>query len=312
MSGFLGGGIMGRGAGNDMRVTPYTGNGGTKSVTTGQDLSTGGLVLLKAFSGAGNCGVYDQARGGSLELRTNSATSEISTTNGVTAYGSSGFTLGALADFNTDTAAYRAFTWLEKALSLDIVKYEGNGANRTISHNLGVAPSMIWVKSSENGWDWVVYHAARGATRRLLLNSTAAEAVSSGAWNNTEPTSSVFSIGTDLNVNQSGMDYVAYLFAAKTGDAAFGSYVGTGTDDGVTLNLGFKPKAWLIRDTALNIWAFYWIEGGDQYRFGLDSSGAITNRGTADFELLGIQLKIASFTAEINAYAHTYIYAAWR
>jgi hypothetical protein len=110
----------------------------------------------------------------------------------------------------------------------DIVCYDGSGSNRTINHNLGVVPEMMWVKSRSNsGLGWMTYHSGTGATHYLMINSTGAAVDLDVIWNDTAPTSSVFSIGTGGSVNDSGKTYIAYLFATVAGVSKVGSYTGT-------------------------------------------------------------------------------------
>ena len=154
-----------------------------------------------------------------------------------------------------------------------IVTYTGNGTGgATVGHGLGAVPSMIIVKSRDQGTtgytgNWYVYHAsntAAPATDYLLLNTTAATADLNTVWNDTAPTSSVFSIGTLGGVNDSGDAFVAYCFAEIAGYSAFGSYTGNGSTDGPFVFCGFRPRyvlikgitnagaSWNIRDTARN------------------------------------------------------------
>jgi len=102
---------------------------------------------------------------------------------------------------------------------------------------------MIIVKGTNlSAWDWAVYHASLGNTKTISLNTTAAATTSSAFWNNTSPTSTVFSIGTNSAVNANTYTYVAYCFSAVAGYSAFGSYVGNGSADGPFVHLGFRPK----------------------------------------------------------------------
>lgn len=125
-----------------------------------------------------------------------------------------------------------------------IVTYTGTGANATVGHGLGVVPKMIVVKDREGANDWAVYHAGVASdpqTDYLLLNSTAAVADLNTYWNDTAPTSTVFSIGTNVDVN-SVNDFVAYCFAEVPGFSKFGKYIGNASADGPFVHLGFKPK----------------------------------------------------------------------
>ena len=128
--------------------------------------------------------------------------------------------------------------------------YTGNGTGgATVGHGLGVAPSMIIEKGRSVTDDWLIYHKSIGATKGLALNNTTAEAASSGYWNDTAPTSSLFTIGNNGKVNTNGGTHVAYCFAEKAGYSKFGSYTGTGDADGTFVYTGFKPAFILQKRT---------------------------------------------------------------
>jgi hypothetical protein len=124
-----------------------------------------------------------------------------------------------------------------------IVSYTGTGSNATIGHGLGSTLSMIIQKNLTAGThSWNVYHKnLTSAVYNLNLNGTFAEFTSATTWNSTAPTSSVFSVGTDTNANESGSGHIAYCFAEKKGFSKFGSYTGNGNADGTFVYTGFKP-----------------------------------------------------------------------
>jgi len=128
-----------------------------------------------------------------------------------------------------------------------IVTYTGNAtAGATVGHGLGKKPTMIIVKNRDDGaQDWPVQHGSIGATGQMVLSSTAANNANIVYWNNTEPTSSVFSLGTANNTNQSGDSHVAYVFTDIDGFSKAGSYTGNGSSDGPFIYTGFRP-AWVI------------------------------------------------------------------
>jgi hypothetical protein len=96
---------------------------------------------------------------------------------------------------------------------------------------------------------WINYHNSIGATQYLHLNGTDAANTASTIWNDTEPTTSVFSVGTVANCNASGGTYVAYCFAEKKGFSKFGSYTGNGNADGTFIYTGFKPAFIMLKRT---------------------------------------------------------------
>ena len=160
------------------------------------------------------------------------------------------------------------YHWKRAPGYFDAVAYSGTGVNRTVSHNvLNVAPEMMWIKGRNYVENWAVYHKDVGATKYLMLNQTSAEATYTAAWNNTAPTSSVFTLGGWNAVNESGYNYIAYLFASLDGVSKVGSYTGTGQAGGnINVDCGFTSGArfvmikrtdasgsWWVADTARGI-----------------------------------------------------------
>jgi hypothetical protein len=240
----------------------YTGTGASQTITNGIDLAgKGGLVWIKGRSGATDHVLYDTANvTGGLAFGFASNTTEAATyrLGGLNAFLSSGFSIGNLARINTSAATYASWTFREQPKFFDIVTYTGNGANRTIAHNLGSVPGCIMIKRADTTAAWAVYHRSLANTQYMVLNTTAAAATGATYWNSTTPTSSVFSLGTSTDVNASGGTYVAYLFAHNAG--GFGASgtdnviscgsvtdVSTGT---VSVNLGYEPQFILYKKSA--------------------------------------------------------------
>lgn len=255
----------------------YTGNASTQTITNGIDLSgKGGLVWIKGRSGATGHRFVDTIRGATKSLDSSSASpsaAEVTESTGVTSFSSTGFSIGADTDYNTNAATYASWTFREAAKFFDVVTYTGNGANRAIAHNLGSVPGCIIVKRTDTTGDWQVYHRSLANTEYLVLNTTAAKATGATRWNSTTPTSTEFSLGTDASVNASGGTYVAYLFAHDAGgfgdsgtDSIIncGSYTGNGSATGPAITLGWEPQWLLIRRTngASNNWALVDVARG--------------------------------------------------
>ena len=238
----------------------YTGNSSTQTITNGIDLSgKGGLVWIKARSNDSSNTLYDTVRGNTKSLYSNATTAESTAPAGydLTSFNSNGFSLGPdwLYTVNYNNYTYVSWTFREQAKFFDVVTYTGNGtAGRTVSHNLGSTPGMIIIKRTNTGGvssTWSVYHRSTGNDAYLTLNSSDAVVTgNSDRWNNTNPTSTQFTVGTDASVNQNNSTYVAYLFAHNAG--GFGT---AGTDNviscgsftcpssgGVDVNLGYEPQ----------------------------------------------------------------------
>jgi len=204
----------------------YTANGSTRSIVNGIDLSgEGGLVWIKARTGNNQThNLYDTERGATKMLASDVADAETTITDTLTAFNSNGFTLGVDVQgwgVNWGTLTETSWTFRKAPGFFDVVKYTGNGNNRTIAHSLGSVPGLILVKRTSANENWAVYHRSLGATKGMELDESAA-AGDSGEyyWNDTEPTSSVFSVGTNNKVNGNGDSYVAYLFAGGASTAA--------------------------------------------------------------------------------------------
>jgi len=234
----------------------YTGTGAALAVVNSGTMQPDFLWLKNRSLGTGgNHVVFDSVRGGpSNELYPNTTAVEAATTGALTSLNANGFTLGNAGDlvrYNSNGNSYVGWQWKKGATpGFDIVTYTGTGANRTVSHALGVAPAMKIVKRRDNIGAWFVYHQSLGATKYMTID-TAAATTSSTAWNNTAPTSTVFTVGTDNNVNGSGGTYVSYLFSEVSGFSKFGSYTGNGSSDGPFVYCGFKPRWVMVKPTGV-------------------------------------------------------------
>jgi len=306
-----------------MDVVTYTGTGASNSIS-----SLGfspDLVWIKNRGGATSHALYDTTRGTGSQLSSDTTGDEATSSTGLTAFGSNGFTIGTSTLVNTSGTQYVAWAWDEAPQDgFDIVSYTGNGANRTIVHNLGVAPKMLIVKARTTaGADqgWPVWHASIANTTYLQLNSTSATATGADYWNSTSPTSSVFSVGTNAAVNTSADTYIAYAFAEVEGFSKFGSYTGTGTTDGAFVWCGFRPRYFIIKRTDST--GGWWTWDSARNTFNAVNSIFRANLGNAedsdstnynmDFLSNGIKVRATSFTADggMNVSGATYIFAAF-
>ena len=229
----------------------YTGNGSSQTITNGIDLAgKGGLTWIKDRSGANSHVLVDTVRGATNFLRSNSTNAQVTDAARVSAFTSSGFSVGNDTETNGSAVTYASWTFREQPKFFDIVTYTGDGINRTIAHNLGSVPGCIIVKKTSGADNWFVQHRSLGATKYIALNDADIAYTNSQLWNNTEPTSTVFTLGTNSGVNQSGGAYVAYLFAHDAG--GFGltgndNVISCGSTGGGTseITLGWEPQ-WLL------------------------------------------------------------------
>ena len=204
----------------------YTGNNSTQSFNTGIDLAgDGGLLWITSrsldFSSSSHI-LLDTVRGANKTIKSDTTAAEATLGWGQT-FTSTGFTLNNyFSETNGNSETYASWSFRKAKGFFDVVTYTGNGSNRTISHSLGSVPGMIMVKRLDSADSWVVYHrdlkhvgtdSANSGYRYVYLNTNQQYMENSSRWNNTEPTASVFSVGTDGATNADGGSYVAYVFA---------------------------------------------------------------------------------------------------
>jgi hypothetical protein len=295
----------------------YTGNGSTQTITNGVDLSNrGGLVWIKSrtnSAGTGRHSFWDTARGRDKSLIITNAAQDtgIGAGAGVTSFNTNGFSLGtAYFEINVNTDSIVSWTFREQAKFFDIVTYTGNGTTQNIAHSLGSVPDCIIVKHTDATADWQVYHRSLANTEFLLLNQ--ADVVATGTyWNNTTPTSSVFSVGTDAYVNASGGTYVAYLFAHDAG--GFGSSgidnaISCGSTNGSKVTLGYQPQ-WILYKS--RDFSEFWQVVDSQRGMPAASPAQLLKPNTSDAEMTtSNNITIASDGFTLGAVTGTVIYIA--
>lgn len=309
----------------------YTGNGSTQSIT-GVGFQPD-FVWYKGRSAAYNNRLYDVIRGVTNSLSSNLTDAE-SAISGVTAFNSDGFSLGSEVGGNNNGTTYVAWNWkangagssntagtitstvsANQTAGFSIVTYTGTGANATVGHGLGAAPGLVIVKGRNfSASGWIVWQAALSGTQYLSLESTNSVGSNATVWNSTVPTSTVFSLGTNSQLNGSGNTYVAYCFAAIPGYSAFGTYTGNGSADGTFVYTGFRPAWLLVKRTNLNgYWTLvdakrntYNVMGEWLYPNAADAG--VTNT-SFDFVSNGFKLRYTG--GDANASGSTYIYAAF-
>ena len=255
----------------------YTGNGASTRSITGLDFQPD-LVWIKDRSASTDHLFFDAVRGANKILKSVGSGPEETDNNALTSFNSNGFTLGTSTNgnpTNTNGRTYVAWCWkaggtgssntagsitstvsANPTAGFSIVTWTGNGtAGATIGHGLGVKPSFFVVKCRNlTGCNWDVYHSAYGATKHTILNGTNAVNTYSGFFNNTEPTSTLITLGSDREVNQSSATYVAYCFSEVEGYSKFGNYAGNSSTDGVFVYTGFRPAFVMCKNTQGGSW----------------------------------------------------------
>ena len=313
----------------------YTGNGSTNA-QTGVGFQPD-WVWLKGRSNTGSNKLMDAVRGSSSSLCTNN-TNAAEGADYFASFDSDGFTVATTSnDINANGQTYASWNWkangqgsansdgtitttytsASATSGFSVCQYTGTGANATVGHGMGVAPKMVIVKQTNTTRDWAVYHKysnpdGTGSQYYLHLNNSDPRASNSAFWNNTDPTSSVFHLGSNHNVNGSGGTYIAYCFADIQGYSKFGSYTGNGNADGSFIYTGFKPawlmlkktngtESWIMVDTTRGLY-------NSAYKYLLaDTTGA--EAGDLAYDILSNGFKFRGTSQ--NGSGDTFIYMAF-
>ena len=333
-----------------MDVLTWTGDGSTSTRDiTGLNFQPD-FVWIKQRSATISHTLYDVIRGvgANKSLASNNTDSE-SGTNADSVYGylsslnSNGISVvrgsdGTISYTNLNNGTYVGWQWkangsgssntqgsitstvsANTSAGFSIVTYTGTGANATVGHGLGVAPKMVIVKQrGSSGTAWYCYHSSLpSASYAIYLNLTnAQDGPITAFWNNTAPTSSVFTVGTSSGVNGSSGTYVAYCFAQIAGYSAFGSYTGNGSTDGTFVYTGFRPKFVLIkRSSGVDSWT---IQDTSRSTYNLMQAQLLPNTSDAEDTTANNQLdtlsngfKLRSTNTRTNQSSETYIYMAF-
>jgi hypothetical protein len=304
----------------------YDGTGSAQTITNGIDLDgEGGLVWIKNRENQfQDHSLFDTTRSPSYVLYSNTTHASSLSASRFSSFNTNGFTVGTDTSTNESGKDIVSWTFRKASKFFDVVTYTGDGtAGRTISHNLGTTVGSIFIKRTDASSGWRVFHRSEGGTKYAMLQSTNAFASASTVWNNTNPTDSVFTVGSDTDTNGSGGSFVAYLFAHNDGDGEFGpdadqdvikcgSYTGNGSTQDI--NLGFEPQ-WIMIKSSSTTGAWYiWdnmrgvVTGGNDWYLRANESSDESDANNIKFNSTGFSLE----NATVNANAENYIYIAIR
>jgi len=299
-------------------------------------------VWIKKRSSSGNHQMFDSSRGITTKiLYPHLSNAEATVSNRVQSVNSDGYVLGP-EDSNSDGETYVGWSWkcnggatetpvaesgdnpanvrqTNTDAGFSIITYTGTGDAGTIAHGLGAVPHFIIAKqrTSVGGVaEWVVYHKSIGETHYLKMSTTAAKIDSSGLWEDTAPTSSVFTVHSSHQINADGGTFVAYVFTEKQGYSKFGGYTGNGDADGTFVYTGFKP-AWLMvkRTDSTSEWSIYdtarkTFNVGD-LRLNAETNDAEDTHAVNYHDILSNGFKMRNTDAARNGSGNDYIYAAF-
>lgn len=294
------------------------------------------FVWIKARTAADNHGLFDSVRGANNRLISNLTNADVTLTDTLMSFNSNGFTLGVDAGgrVNASTETYVAWQWKANGAAVSntagsitsqvsagvsqgfsVVTYTGTQTAATVGHGLGVAPKMIIVKARSNGtFNWTTWHGTFTGNGYIYIDGTNAVGSSSGPWNGTLPTSSVFSLGADLGTNRSADTYVAYCFSEVAGYSKFGSYTGNGSADGPFVFTGFRPRWVLVKATGGAYHWWIWDTARNTYNAMNDAlvpDLSVAEQSPLPIDCLANGFKLRTSNGEMNNSGTTYIFAAF-
>tara|TARA_R100000329_G_scaffold40338_1_gene37733 strand:+ start:1764 stop:3476 length:1713 start_codon:yes stop_codon:yes gene_type:complete len=320
-------------------VVTYTGTGSAVTIS-GLGFQPD-FIWAKTRSTGSRHYLVDSSRGFTKYLHSEGTYTEGTSSTGVTSANSDGFVIGGSLDYvNYSGRTYVAWCWranggttasnsdgsvtstvqVNTKSKFSVVQWNGTGsAGATVGHGLNAVPKWIIVKNRDTAKNWACYHVGdnNNGTKALLLNTGGVDV--SNYWNSTQPTSSVFSLGGETEVNQSSNSIVAYCWADVDGMQRFSSYVGTGSSEPKFIYTGFRPRmiftmrtdsasGFRVRDTERSPnnpttrilwWTFenqeYNSDGSGGYNFDIVKNGFVIRTSSSDF----------------NANGSTYVYGAW-
>ncbi len=328
-------------SGSHFKSKLYTGTGSSQSIT-GIGFQPD-FVWIKGNNFDDNHGLYDVVRGVEKRIVSNNNGAEEDRPAGLTAFGADGFTVNTAngenksgapliswswkagqsqGSSNTDGSINTTYTSANTTAGISIIKYNGNGsAGATIGHGLGVAPKCVMIKRTDTTSNWIFGTHAMGFTKFLYLNVTDTEMTNSGPFNNTAPSSSVITLGTWNDVNNSSGTYICYAFAEKTGFSKAGIFDGYNDNDGPFVFTGFRPsfimmkgkgiaRNWTIWDNARDIDNPHW-----NYIYpNLSSAGTTTAdgaNGSYAIDFLSNGFKVRNTDDKFNGSGQGYVYLAF-
>jgi hypothetical protein len=260
----------------------YTGNSSTQSIT-GVGFQPD-MLWFKSRSATENHAVFDSVRPFQAALRPNSTIAEYSNTDtdDLDSVDSAGFTLnGNGGTLNTSGNTYVAWNWkaggadvlnengtIDSQVSANadagfsIVSYTGNGTSgATVGHGLSSKPDMIFLKIRSSSGEGPVYHSSLGSGYNLVISNTDPKNPSAGAWDSTDPTNALFSLGSWSTVNGSGSTFIAYCFHSVAQYSKVFSYTGNGSTDGTFVYCDFRPAYVLIKASSTAGESWYILDG---------------------------------------------------
>ena len=285
----------------------YTGNASSNRGITldGDENMQPDFLWIKDRDATESHCLFDSVRGADKRLFSNSSDAEstLNSSNRLVSFDSNGFTIGLDGNVNGNADKYVAWNWkaggtassnsngsitstvsANTTAGFSIVSWTNSGSsNETIGHGLGVAPKMIIIKSRSKALNWLVYYESVGNTKSLSLNTTTAEDDNVEIFNDTSPTSTVFTTGVTGSLT-GGSQLIAYCFNDVKGYSKISSYVGNGSTDGTFVYTGFKPAFFMCKGNADINWQIFDNKRSNQGGFNINDEVLAPNTNGAEYD----------------------------
>ena len=297
------------------QIKIYTGDGNDdRDIAFGQDNSMQpDTIWFKQRGSDSDHFIHNSVGGPTKYFKVNQINGEFTGADTLQAFNSDGFQLGTSGSWNGSSGTFVAWCWKKSSTSgHDVLEFTGNaGGNQTVSHSCGAIPDWFIIKRQDQNSNWCLYHdRLGGANKNLFINTTNSVQTDTGIFNNTAPTSSVFSVGNNIDSNGNGATHTNFLWATIPGFSKFGRYKGNNNNDGNYVYLGFRPAWVMVKDSASGQ-SWHIIDSvretfndGDaaHLRANDDDSEAQTksNRGTAAIDFLSNGFKVRSDGSLLN------------
>ena len=310
----------------------YTGNSTDDTAITGLDFAPS-LCWIKNRTDTNSHALFDTVRGATKYIESDTTDAEATGATFLKSFTSDGFVLGTGGRVNNSGNNYASWNWkaggtassntdgsITSSVSsnatsgFSIVSYTGTGSLATVGHGLGVAPAFIIFKDRSTTKNWFIYHQSISPTNGAILNLATNPSADINYFNNTAPTSSVFTIGNDNKINPSSNNMIAYCFAEKQSYSKFSSYVGNGNVSGTYVHLGFKPAFVMNKKTDGTMNWHIWDNKRNSYN--IVDKLVYPNLSNAEdtltsFDFVSNGFKIRDNRTFVNASGSPYIYMAF-
>jgi len=316
----------------------YTGTENSNTISVGFEPD---FTWIKRRNSARDHQLFNSTTGANTVLSSNLTSAEEGTGAGGWTPNSDGFVVHQHVKTNSNGDTYVGWNWkaetsftndasstsvgsIDSAGSVNtdagisVITFTGTGANATVAHGLGVIPKFFVIKSRSNANGWIVYHGSLGAGKAISWDLTDAAFATGSRWNSTEPTSTVFSLGSAADVNRSSGTHVCYAFAEKQGYSKFGTYTGNANADGPFVYTGFKPAFFIYKtsDTANEEWKILDnkrdpFNRGSQNNLNVHTDTAESDDANSIGEFVSNGVKIRSAHNNINKSGDKFIYLAF-